>query len=61
MVLGRPVLHDGALLQEVEWYSLQALAADIPAIVKGLGHEKCYLVGHDWGGVVSWRAPAVAL
>jgi pimeloyl-ACP methyl ester carboxylesterase len=35
-------------------YRMEHLVADIRALVGALGHERCALVGHDWGGVVAW-------
>lgn len=35
-------------------YRLAQLASDIEALVPALGHQKCTLVAHDWGGVVAW-------
>ena len=35
-------------------YRIELLAADIVAIVRALGHERAQVVGHDWGGVVTW-------
>jgi pimeloyl-ACP methyl ester carboxylesterase len=37
-------------------YHLDTLASDIAAVVKKFGREKAFLVGHDWGGIVCWRA-----
>ncbi|CAI8050545.1 Epoxide hydrolase 4, partial [Geodia barretti] len=36
-------------------YSFNHLTADIVELIPALGHSSCILVGHDWGGVVSWR------
>jgi pimeloyl-ACP methyl ester carboxylesterase len=38
----------------VENYDLRLLAADVAAVIKHLGREKAIIVGHDWGGIVSW-------
>lgn len=35
-------------------YRMDQLVEDIWALVRALGHERCALVGHDWGGVVAW-------
>ncbi|WP_114576880.1 alpha/beta fold hydrolase [Saliphagus sp. LR7] len=37
-------------------YRLPELAADIEGLVSELGSEEASLVGHDWGGVVAWKA-----
>ena len=38
----------------VENYDMKLLAGDVAAVVKHLGRTKTILVGHDWGGMVSW-------
>jgi len=40
--------------QGLEHYTLQALVDDTLALVKHLAYEKFTLVGHDWGGLMSW-------
>ncbi|ELU02364.1 hypothetical protein CAPTEDRAFT_19638 [Capitella teleta] len=37
----------------VENYALDLMAADIKELVEYLGHDKCTLVSHDWGGLVA--------
>ncbi len=39
---------------DVRAYRASALVADVDALVRGLGHERCVLVAHDWGGDVAW-------
>ncbi len=39
---------------DVRAYRIAALVADIDALVRALGHERCVLVGHDWGGALAW-------
>jgi epoxide hydrolase 4 len=46
---------------EVERYEISQLVGDVRALVEHLqpshaGAKKCFLVGHDWGGVVAWAA-----
>ena len=36
-------------------YHRKHLVADVIAVIKALGYEKCTLLAHDWGGVVSWE------
>ncbi|MEO5690554.1 MAG: alpha/beta fold hydrolase [Burkholderiaceae bacterium] len=36
-------------------YRIDLLAADIVAIVHALGRERAQVVGHDWGGAVTWH------
>ncbi|PCJ27309.1 MAG: alpha/beta hydrolase [SAR86 cluster bacterium] len=38
-----------------ENYSMRYLISDIAAVIHSLGEEKATIVGHDWGGVVSWQ------
>jgi pimeloyl-ACP methyl ester carboxylesterase len=38
----------------VKNYELFTLVEDIIGLIDALGYEKVNLVGHDWGGVVSW-------
>ena len=33
---------------------MQELADDIKALVESLGVRRFTLVGHDWGGAISW-------
>lgn len=42
------------LLQGVGNYRLDILASDVKAAVAALGHSRCTLVAHDWGGGVAW-------
>jgi epoxide hydrolase 4 len=38
----------------VENYDIRLLVGDVIAVIKHLGREKAIIVGHDWGGIVSW-------
>ena len=38
----------------VENYDMSLLVADVIAVIKQLGREKAIIIGHDWGGAVSW-------
>ncbi len=40
--------------QGIEAYRVRELVADLDRLVDALGHERCALVGHDWGGVLAW-------
>jgi pimeloyl-ACP methyl ester carboxylesterase len=42
--------------QEVEAYATDALVDDIFALADALALERFALVGHDWGGAISWPA-----
>ncbi|MBF2075661.1 MAG: alpha/beta fold hydrolase [Synechococcales cyanobacterium C42_A2020_086] len=36
-------------------YRLSELVADVAGVIRGLGYERCILVGHDWGGAIAWN------
>ena len=38
----------------VENYDMRLLVSDVIAVIKSLGKDKAIVVGHDWGGAVSW-------
>jgi len=38
----------------VENYTLKVLMNDVKQMIQALGHQKCILVTHDWGGIVGW-------
>jgi pimeloyl-ACP methyl ester carboxylesterase len=38
----------------VESYDMRLLVGDVIAVIKHLGRDKAIIVGHDWGGAVSW-------
>jgi epoxide hydrolase 4 len=40
--------------QEVDAYRMRHLLADVRGLVEHLGADRFVLVGHDWGGIVSW-------
>jgi epoxide hydrolase 4 len=35
-------------------YELDVLVADIAALIKHMGRERAIVIGHDWGGAISW-------
>ena len=37
-------------------YDLPNLAADVAGLIAALGTERVALVGHDWGGAITWEA-----
>lgn len=39
-------------------YQMTALVADIVGLLDAAGHERVYLVGHDWGAAVAWNLAA---
>ena len=36
-------------------YVMAEFIRDIEGVIKGLGYDKCVLVGHDWGGAIAWN------
>jgi len=38
----------------VENYAMPKLVGDVAAVIKHLGRDKAVIVGHDWGGAISW-------
>lgn len=36
-------------------YDLDTLTRDIQGLIKNLGYQKAYLVGHDFGGTLAWN------
>lgn len=38
----------------IESYTLDELSRDIVELIDASGHDKAYIVGHDWGGFVAW-------
>lgn len=38
----------------VENYRADWLAEDINSLIRALGYNTAYIVGHDWGGLVAW-------
>jgi pimeloyl-ACP methyl ester carboxylesterase len=39
---------------DVAGYRIEALVADVAALIAHLGHERAVLVAHDWGGLIAW-------
>lgn len=48
----------GARPDGVEHYKTLDLVSDALAMVDALGRQRFHLVGHDWGGALSWIAAA---
>ena len=38
----------------VDAYQIETLADDVAGLIQALGAERASIVGHDWGGMVSW-------
>lgn len=41
--------------EKVSDYDIRHLTKDIAGLIKASGREKATIVGHDWGGIISWR------
>lgn len=46
--------NDSDKPQEQSAYVMDEFIKDVAGLIKELGHEKCILVGHDWGGAIAW-------
>jgi len=46
--------NDSDKPKEQSAYVMDEFIKDVEGVIRGLGHEKCVLVGHDWGGVIAW-------
>lgn len=40
-------------------YDLWTLSGDVAGLVRALGERQAHLVGHDWGGILSWCTVAL--
>jgi pimeloyl-ACP methyl ester carboxylesterase len=38
-----------------ENYNMRFLVSDVAAVIRHFGQDSATIVGHDWGGVVSWQ------
>lgn len=38
-----------------ENYNMRYLVSDVAAVIRHFGEDSATIVGHDWGGVVSWQ------
>lgn len=41
-------------------YRIENLVGDVQGLIRHLGVERAYVVGHDWGGVVAWWLAMIA-
>ncbi|KPI12174.1 Soluble epoxide hydrolase [Actinobacteria bacterium OK074] len=41
--------------EDVAAYSILHLVGDVVGLIRALGEEKAYVVGHDWGAPVAWH------
>jgi pimeloyl-ACP methyl ester carboxylesterase len=46
--------NDSDKPKEQSAYVMDEFIKDVEGVIRGLGHEKCVLVGHDWGGAIAW-------
>lgn len=37
-----------------EFYHLDRLVSDVACTVRSTGHSRAHIIGHDWGGILSW-------
>lgn len=47
--------NDSDKPNEQSAYVVDEFVLDVQGVIKGLGYEKCVLVGHDWGGIIAWN------
>ena len=40
-------------------YHLRLLVDDVAAVIRGSGHARAHVVGHDWGGIIAWTFAGV--
>jgi pimeloyl-ACP methyl ester carboxylesterase len=40
-------------------YHLRFLVEDVAAVIRGAGHVRAHVVGHDWGGIIAWTFAGV--
>lgn len=43
---------------DVKDYRVRHMVEDLRALIEHLGHVRCVLVGHDWGGAFAGRSPS---
>lgn len=46
--------NDSDKPQAPDAYQMSELVADVTGLIRGLGSDRCILVGHDWGGAIAW-------
>ena len=40
--------------QQQSAYVMSEFIKDVEGVIRGLGYNRCVLVGHDWGGMIAW-------
>lgn len=46
--------NDSDKPSDLEAYRMSELVNDVGGVIRGLGYDRCILVGHDWGGAIAW-------
>lgn len=41
--------------EEGEAYRMEHLVADVRAVIRHFGNKTTFVVGHDWGGLITWE------
>jgi pimeloyl-ACP methyl ester carboxylesterase len=41
--------------KEQSAYVMSEFIKDVEGVIRGLGYDRCVLVGHDWGGAIAWN------
>ncbi|MDJ0532690.1 MAG: alpha/beta hydrolase [Xenococcaceae cyanobacterium MO_207.B15] len=54
VALDLPGYNDSEKPKERKAYQITELLKDIEGVIRGLGYDRCILVGHDWGGMLAW-------
>ena len=47
--------NDSDKPKETSAYTINEIVKDVEGVIRGLGYDKCVLVGHDWGGAIAWN------
>jgi epoxide hydrolase 4 len=47
--------NDSDKPKDLAAYRMDELVRDVSGVIRGLGYDRCILVGHDWGGAVAWN------
>src|SRR6478609_8482047 len=42
--------------KDVASYRLETLVDDVVGLIDAVGRDRAAIIGHDWGGIVAWRA-----
>lgn len=47
--------NDSDKPEETSAYVMSEFVKDVEGVIRGLGYDRCILVGHDWGGAIAWN------